>query len=368
MKEEGSSLLLVLLLILVLLTFAAGITAMISHEIRMVADHENRIQAAYRAESGLEEAVDAIIKNPNVRGDDLLNIAGDNYRITKASRGVEGEIITYNITARGTTAQATEDITIRVQSHSINITTVNSASNIDTEIVINFFGLKIEKSTKIIGGEQENITSLPTFNFERSAYVNEDQSGQVIYHGGIADTTGKLAQYYFADQSSFQTKFTTGFWNVPNWGSLGREVDLPPGEIIYVDGDLNLGSIFGEINGGTATEPAIIVVNGDLTYDSGFTGINDVVFLVKGNFELRQVGLLIDRSFVYTEGAINIGGNFTDYTFAMDCDGIFVSKQDASIKSLWGSVEYEEIDLRQAYRLLSREDQSNLKPKIVYWD
>ncbi len=335
----------------------------------MVAKKEDNIKAEYKAESGVETVISEIIENPNVELSELQSITGDGFVIDSVSTETGEEMISYTISATGSEDGVNKTINVIIMTNIINITTVNSGSNIDTELTINILGIEIPMgSTDISGGEEENLSDLPDFRFERSIYVNEDENGDVVYDNGEPDVSGKLADYYYPDQDSFENDFTTGFWDIPGWGSLGTEVDLPPGKTIYVDGDLSLSSIFADMNGGTPTEPAIIVVNGNLTYSSGVNGISDVVFIVKEDFNLNQEGLFIDRSFIYTEGAINIGGNLADFSFYMDADGIFVSKEDATIKSVVGSVEYEEVDLRNAYKLLSEEDQSKLKPRLIYWD
>lgn len=381
MKEEGFVFVLVLVILTVIFTLATGLLMAVNNDIKMASAKKERIKSFYKAESGIEEAYNEISNDTSISKNDLkreVNKNSDDYNLTNVSVDNDSVVKTYKVTSQSSDKQ----IIIKIKASTIDKNTVSAGGNIDTEI---YDGLFFDINTNIEGNTSENIdpSLIPNFHFNLDFYVTEDSDGNIEYKnesdGELVETA--IADYYFCTQNDFENKFVSGFAEIGNWWELGSEVDLPPGEIIYYDGDLNLSSFFGRIKGGTKEEPAMVIVNGDLNYNSGINGMEDVIFLVKDDFKLRQSSITADNTFIYTanenendEQGLNIGGAISDTSAFGNYNGTIISKGDAVIKILLGeglfgpSVEYEKVNIRKLNDLLDEEDTSYIVPKIIFWE
>lgn len=362
MNEEGSILLLVLLVIIIILTLSTSLAVVVGNEIKMTSYNQNRVKAAYNAEAGIEGILNAFYNGSSDLDSIATEIENDNsYDVKNIDVSIISDsdhIRIYEISVTGESGNIEETITVHIAANTLKEKTIAAGGDINKSE--GFFGIG---GVTINGDYEDNIESnLPEFEFDSDAYVNKDEDGNIIYNDdGEPDVAGKIADYYFPDQTSFENKYCSGFWS-----NLGTYVDLPPGEIIYVDGDLNIGNIFGFIEGGTEEEPAIVVVNGDLTFTSGFGGIEDVIFIVgseeddKGNFKMLEFGAKVDNTFVYTQDNINITA--AGFYFS----GGLISQEDTNLTAFIGVVDDDPVNLRGTYPIL-KNNNSYFKPEITRW-
>ncbi|MBM7622737.1 hypothetical protein [Sporohalobacter salinus] len=402
-REEGSVIILALVTVVVLSTLVTVSAQMISNEIEINNYNENKTEAFYAAEAGIEKSYNKMYNNLSYylsldENDadvmrDRLNDPNEIYNITNVNIENEDSSIyrTYMITSEDTNGEVSITVEIRVSSISQN--TVSAGGDVDTNI-LELFNVELI-NTNISGNVEEGLAeeSLPTFfapddpndpdyqKYDGYVTYQSDKKEDIkfaddseIKNGSKIELTDKAkGDFYFSDQDTFEEKYDD-----LNGGILGvdiaSDVDLPSGKIIYHNGDLKLGSFFGNIKGGTAEKPSVVVVNGSLTYDSGLNSIEDVIFIVKDDFKLNQTSLTANRTFVYTAGNLNIGGAILDTSLYGNYDGMLLARGNAIIKMLLGegligpAVEYEDINIRLIARLLQDNDNSFFVPEIISWE
>lgn len=113
-REKGSALLLVLLLMMVILTITFSLTLVVGNEIKMSSYNRHRLKAIYKAEAGLEEALNLINNNDEVTTEELENICGsidsiNDYQISNAILNEKGD---YEITAVGKSGKVSREVKV----------------------------------------------------------------------------------------------------------------------------------------------------------------------------------------------------------------------------------------------------------------
>ena len=120
MKEKGSILVLNLFIITIILILLGSLAMVISNEIKIINYNLNRIQAIYKAETAIEEALWLINNNPEINETDLEAISGgliyeNDYYILEAIITFKSETTIYTLTAVGETDIVTRQIKVNIR-------------------------------------------------------------------------------------------------------------------------------------------------------------------------------------------------------------------------------------------------------------
>ena len=120
MKEKGSILVLNLFIITIILILLGSLAMVISNEIKIINYNLNRIQAIYKAETAIEEALWLINNNFEINETDLEAISGgliyeNDYYILEAIITFKSETTIYTLTAVGETDIVTRQIKVNIR-------------------------------------------------------------------------------------------------------------------------------------------------------------------------------------------------------------------------------------------------------------
>ncbi len=375
MGEKGSALFLIMVLVVIMAVLASGLAVIIADEVEMSSLNKTRIRARYRAEAGIERAFDEILNDPSINTDNLSsNISDDNYSITSVSLYDDPDnngFRIYEITAQGNDSTITNQITIKIRINRITQSTVTAGESISVTEEIKLSGLVIASGDEINGEQMELAANMPNFTFDPENYVQMDQSGNVLDQNGNLcinsggnrltneepDCEGKNADWYLPNQTEFEDRYTSAFWN--HWGT---QAILPSNEIVYINNDLDLTNFAHSIRGGVSNDepPAVVVVNGSVLLGGLIGNVENVIFIAKDDFEVLDGIGMLDDVLVYSGNRVEISAPGFEY------NGMIISGSNTDFTSPSGEVSYKSVDMRAAFRTLDNNDP--IFPRIVYWD
>lgn len=282
MNNEGYALVLTMLIIIVLLTLMTGLLAMTICEINLNKFNQDRLEAVYKAEAGIEEAFNYIKHNSIISADDLTNIKGyiENgiygYEIISAILPEDESNTTgnYIITSRGKASKELyRDITVHIG------LTGNGGSTVQA-------GGAVYLEPENYNGNQHFVTQIDSYVFNTPVEeITQDDFNNYI--------TNKSATEVNGDISLSSNEFN----------NIADSYD-----VLYVKGDLSIADNGKNnyIDGGEDGH-LIVLVTGKISFN-GIRGISNTSFFILGDFEYQQPNAHVNFEdvFIYAGGNIDL--------------------------------------------------------------
>lgn len=373
-EERGSVTAFSLVVIASLLTVVGGVSSLTINEMRTVESEVEETQAAYAAEAGIEQVMYDLTQD-NLDSSSEWTKEDGKYKFSaqkvfndeRVSYSVTVEKLTgknhmYEVVASGSMGAMNKKIVTHIKYNNIMTEPVTSGNNLDAEGSA-LFGLwnfsvdiydqdgnKIDPDDRAKRPDEE----LPDFNF--NAQEHKD----------------KLSDKYFADQAAFESSEYYSSSGQGSWffGDIFKdeEVNLPPGKMLYVDGNLSMA--YDRITSSDPKNPAVVVVNGDLNFGDLYNNIENVYFIVNGDYNMVGAGLDTKNTLIYTTGNIDLT-NDIDY----DYKGALISAGDmdligdnllGGISSFASEIRAEPIQTDVFSHSLNT--QTGLSPVMISWE
>ncbi|MBM7556893.1 pilus assembly PilX N-terminal domain-containing protein [Halanaerobacter jeridensis] len=320
-EERGSVVAVALIVIAAFTTIIGGLSSVTISEMRSVRSEIEETKAFYAAEAGIEKAI-YDLKEDNLDSGDWNKVESNHYEIAdqtiSASSGVNYSVTikklsgaedVYEILATGNGNDLEKKIVTHVKYNDMFTKPITSGGTINSSFTLS--GSEVEVDVYDQEGNKTDPKSreisadeIPDFNFDAQDHQN-----------GLSDK-------YFADQTAFENSdyYSSSGW----WIFKSDKVSLPAGEMIYLDSSLSMS--YDEISSPDPNNPAVVVVNGNLDFGEINNDIENVYFLVNGNYTVAGAGLDTKNTLVYTTGNMNFNWD-VNYNY----QGALISKGDMSL-------------------------------------
>ena len=369
-EERGSVVAVALIVIAAFTTIIGGLSSVTISEMRSVRSEIEETKAFYAAEAGIEKAI-YDLKEDNLDSGDWNKVESNHYEIAdqtiSASSGVNYSVTikklsgaedVYEILATGNGNDLEKKIVTHVKYNDMFTKPVTSGGAIDANFnLFGFINFKIEvydqEGTEIDPKSREiSSDEIPEFNFNAQDHQN-----------GLSDK-------YFADQEAFENSSyysSSGPWFFPDIFK-GEQVSLPAGKMIYIDSGLSMA--YDEITSPDPDNPAVVVVNGNLDFGEIFNKIENVYFLVNGNYTMVGAGLNTTNTLIYTTGSMDLTKDL-----AYNYKGSLISKGDMDLigenliglgSGVFSEIRAEKIQTDVFSHVLDKK--SGLEPVMISWE
>ena len=369
-EERGSVVAVALIVIAAFTTIIGGLSSVTISEMRSVRSEIEETKAFYAAEAGIEKAM-YDLKEDNLDYGAGNKVESNHYEIAEqtisASSGVNYSVTikklsgaedVYEILATGNGNDLEKKIVTHVKYNDMFTKPVTSGGAIDANFnLFGFINFKIEvydqEGTEIDPKSREiSSDEIPEFNFNAQDHQN-----------GLSDK-------YFADQEAFENSSyysSSGPWFFPDIFK-GEQVSLPAGKMIYIDSGLSMA--YDEITSPDPDNPAVVVVNGNLDFGEIFNKIENVYFLVNGNYTMVGAGLNTTNTLIYTTGSMDLTKDL-----AYNYKGSLISKGDMDLigenliglgSGVFSEIRAEKIQTDVFSHVLDKK--SGLEPVMISWE